>query len=494
MASPTVARSRAGRSSQGSALAVEVPKTAHMYLRISRDREKDELGVQRQRDALRKLIAERGWVLGREFSDDDQSAFKGKRRDGSVALLESIAAGDCDVVRCSEMSRLTRHPRELEDLVDLIERTGVQVAALLDLSTSGGWANARILGVMARHESEQMGERIKSKLAANTAAGKASGGPRPFGYQRKNGKLVVDKHEAKLIREWTAHVLAGGSVSSIVTRLNAEGVPTVRGGRTRLNAEGEPKRGPTRWTGPTVVQILTSPRIIGMTSSAGEPVAPAKWDKIIELADWEAVQGVLASRKRGPTPRVSLLASLLWCGVCGTRLYGAARGPKRPRQYQCQKVHGGCGKVSVAAHVIDEYVVGVVLERASGANLSLVRAERHVKDSHKLVEEVATDELELRRWAEDLGERRVSRAEWMSARGPIEKRLNENRAALKELGHGDQLPAGLAVVDDAKWAGLSFDQQRAVLRLFVDRVTVHPIGQQAGSKFRPERLDVQLKA
>lgn len=80
--------------------------------------------------------------------------------------------------------------------MDLIEKTGVQVSALraghIDLSNSAGTVTARILGAMARMESEQMGERIKSRLAANSKAGRPSGGPRPFGYKRVGGRLVFD--------------------------------------------------------------------------------------------------------------------------------------------------------------------------------------------------------------------------------------------------------------------------------------------------------------
>ncbi|MBA3289087.1 MAG: recombinase family protein [Acidimicrobiia bacterium] len=414
---------------------------------------------------------------GREFSDNDMSAFKGRRRPGYSALLDAVRAGECDVVVSTEMSRLTRHPRELEDLVDLIEATGVYVSALraghIDLSTSGGRVTARILGAMARMESEQMGERIRSKLAANAKTGKPSGGPRPFGYQRVDGRLVVDTTEAKLIEGWAQAILAGSSVSSIVAELNASGIPTVRGGR---------------WTGPTVNQILSSPRMIGMTSSGGEPVAPADWPAILDRRKWEQVKGVLNSRRRGPTPRKTLLAGLVECGLCGARMTGAGRGPNRSRQYVCQKQRAGCGRMTATAGAVDDYVNGVVLGAAELANLSIVRAERHVKDSARLIAEVAEDEQLLNDLAADLGARRIGRAEWISARGPLEERLRENRAALAAVGAGDRLPPDLVQLDDAKWAALSFDQQRAVIALFIDRVTIDPVGNKAGSKFRPERV------
>lgn len=462
---------------------VEAPKIAVTYLRISKDKDHDELGVARQRVALREYIDKQGWEFGAEYCDNDISASKGKHRPQYQALQRALTSGDADVLLVTEVARLTRNLTELETLVKVIEDSHVQVVALraghIDLSTSGGQAMAGMLGVMAKMEAKQMSERIKSKMAEIAKKGGWKGGPRPFGFNLVNGKLVLDKREAKLIEGWVRDVLGGRTVTSIVTELNERKVPTVRGGR---------------WTTPTINQILTSPRIIGYTSSGGEPVAEAHWDAIIPRADWEAVNGVLATRKRGPAPRLTLLAGLCWCGVCGSRMFGASRGPNRPRLYACQRIHGGCGRMSVVARALDEYVVGLVLGAAGRANLSMVRAERHVKDSERLVREVAEDEQALSELAEDLGARRISRAEWIAARTHIEPRLTENRATLKALGAGDQLPAGLATIDDETWDALPFEQKRAVVKLFIDRIVVDPIGNKAGRVFRPERLRVSWRA
>ncbi len=469
-----------------SALSVETPKIAFTYLRISSDRDGDELGVARQRTALAEHVGRHGWVYGKEFSDNDVSAYRGRKRPGYEALLEAIRGGECDVVCVTEMSRLTRHPRQLEDIVDLIEQTGVQVSATragtVDLSTSGGRVTARILGAVARQESEQMGERIRSKMAANAASGKPSGGPRPYGYERANGKLVVKPDEAERIKSWAAAILAGRSVSSIVADLNREGVPRMRG------AGG--------WAGPTVRQILTSPRVIGYTSSGGEPVAPAEWPAILDRSDWERVRGVLDSSRRGPSPRKSLLAGLIRCGLCGTRMVGAARGPTKPRVYECMgsaSGKGGCGKMSVSAHNVDDLIIGLVLGAASGANLALVRADRKIADAERLVRAIAEDEQLLNDLAADLGSRRLSRGEWISARGPLEERLHESRALLAALGT-DRLPPDLVTLDQAKWDSLAFDQQRAVIALFIEKVTIMSVGVRSGSRFRPERCQVAWRA
>ncbi|TDZ97751.1 hypothetical protein CCUG60885_01300 [Mycobacteroides salmoniphilum] len=51
-----------------------------VYARISADAEGKSLGVHRQLEECRKLAAERGWVVGREYVDNDVLAYSGKLR------------------------------------------------------------------------------------------------------------------------------------------------------------------------------------------------------------------------------------------------------------------------------------------------------------------------------------------------------------------------------------------------------------------------------
>ncbi len=142
-------------------------RRAALYCRISQDRKHDNLGVARQERACRKLAAARGWEVGGVFVDDDKSAFSGKRRAGYEAMVEAVKAGEVDAIVAWAPDRLTRQPRELEDLIDLLDAHRVEVATHLagdyDLSTSGGRITARVVGVVARHESETKSERAKLK-------------------------------------------------------------------------------------------------------------------------------------------------------------------------------------------------------------------------------------------------------------------------------------------------------------------------------------------
>src|SRR4051812_16172797 len=137
---------------------------AAIYCRISRDDLGEGAGVARQEEDCRKLAARRDWTVVRTFVDNDCSAFTTRRRPGYQQLLESMRSGAVDVVVAWAPERLHRSPRELEDFIELIERSGTAVetvkAGAWDVSTSHGRLVARMLGAVSRSESERTGERV----------------------------------------------------------------------------------------------------------------------------------------------------------------------------------------------------------------------------------------------------------------------------------------------------------------------------------------------
>lgn len=137
---------------------------AAIYCRISQDREGAGLGVDRQRQDCVKLCEDRGWEVIAVYEDNDLSAYSGKRRPGYETLLGTVRAHSVDVVVVWHTDRLHRSPRELEEWIVAVETAGVMTATVkageLDLATSSGRLVARMFGAVARHESEQKGERI----------------------------------------------------------------------------------------------------------------------------------------------------------------------------------------------------------------------------------------------------------------------------------------------------------------------------------------------
>jgi site-specific DNA recombinase len=139
-------------------------KRAAIYTRISKDRDGESLGVDRQEEACRKLADLLGLdVIEPPYSDNDISAFSGKTRPDFERLVEDITAGDVDVVLCQHTDRLYR---TLADLVRIFDAGPTLLIKTIqggdiDLSNSTGKMLATILGSVQVQESEHHSERRK---------------------------------------------------------------------------------------------------------------------------------------------------------------------------------------------------------------------------------------------------------------------------------------------------------------------------------------------
>src|SRR3974377_904425 len=208
------------------------PRAAAMYCRISLDRAGEGLGVERQEALGRRLAEERGWAVAEVYVDNDRSAYSGKPRPAYGRLLADIEIGVRDAVVCVDLDRLTRRPAELEAFMDLADKHQVALANVsgdTDLSTSDGRFKARIMGAVARQESEKKGERVSREAEQAARRGVPRGSRRPFGYEPD--RVTVREDEAALIKDAVERVLAGVSVPSIARDWNGRGIATPQAAR-----------------------------------------------------------------------------------------------------------------------------------------------------------------------------------------------------------------------------------------------------------------------
>ena len=108
-------------------------------------------------------------------------------------MLQAMKNNEFDVLICWHTDRLYRSMKDLERLIDIAEVSRTSIRAVqggeIDLSTSAGKMVARILGSVARQESEHMSERRVSANMQKAAAGKWATCNRTFGYTA-DGKPV----------------------------------------------------------------------------------------------------------------------------------------------------------------------------------------------------------------------------------------------------------------------------------------------------------------
>jgi DNA invertase Pin-like site-specific DNA recombinase len=280
---------------------------AYAYLRKSSVKDPArELSYEVQEQAVRRMAAEHGDEPLTLLSDWDKSGRLGAdKRPGYRALLDAIEGGQAKVVYSYSLSRLGRSVAELARLIDDCTARGVAVrlyADPVDTSTSSGRLLTNVLGSVAQFEADIASERVLAANAAKVARGQSLSTTPFYGdAEGEDAGAVLDA-----FRE-------AGSFSGAAKLLNTRGV------KPRTSGRG--------WWPSSVSHVVR--RL--------DPKLPAL----------RPTRGVAAGGSD------FVLARLLRCPTCGTRLTGTRDRDGSRIRYSCRL---GTSlpheRVSVSEHLI----------------------------------------------------------------------------------------------------------------------------------------------
>lgn len=442
---------------------------AGIYARISSDRDGEGLGVQRQLEDCEALASRKGWAVAERYVDSDVSAYSGRPRPEYERMLGDLAAGAIDGVVVWHLDRLHRRPQELETFFEVCERAAVKnlasVTGDVDLATHDGQFMARILGAVARKESDDKSRRIKRKHQELALAGRdVGGGTRPFGYE--SDRHTINRAEAAVVRECASRALAGESLRSIASDLNARRFPTV----TRKN----------KWNSQTLRRILLSARISGQREHRGDIVATAQWPAIITPQQTASLRALLMDpgRRTNQNPRRYVLKGLLRCGRCGATLVSRPT-DRGTRRYICAKGpnYTGCGHTFITAPKLEQFIAEAVIYRLDSPELAAALSGPAQSETEMALHgAIAADEAQLDQLAIDWADRLITRREWLAARQHLEGRLLANRRALaRSTGHtalAEHVGRGGELRE--RWDSLNLSRQHAIIKAVLAHVVVGP--------------------
>jgi DNA invertase Pin-like site-specific DNA recombinase len=482
---------------------------AAIYTRITRDADELREGVERQREDCLIRAKREGWEVVEIFEDNDISASRRSRkpRPKYARMLADTEAGRFDVLLAYSNSRLTRRPRELEDLIDLFdrcERLGrpfkfcTIVSGDDDLSTADGRMIARIKGSIDAGEADRTSERRKRESKGKRANGQHQG-RRPFGWTgyapNKYGALKLtaeelDPVEGPALSTAIQDILDGKSLGSICRRWNADDLRTASG---------------NTWDLTNLRLALCRWRNAGVVEHEGQPVdgVKARWAAVCSREELDLVRGILLApeRRHGSVSSTTLLASTARCGKCGRIMISGSQRKSRSdnakmRTYRCSGAlshHSERCYVTIAADILDARAIAHVrkiLTSGNAAGLAPTQAEREqVAALRKERAEVLSAEREV---GSLIAERRITPLAGGDASKGLEARRMEIDATIEDITgryalaalFGEPIltpnqPSGYLVNMDrasaiaAEFTGLDLDQKRDIVRALVT-VTVNP--------------------
>jgi peptidoglycan hydrolase-like protein with peptidoglycan-binding domain/DNA invertase Pin-like site-specific DNA recombinase len=186
------------------------------YVSVPANKELQSSEFDAQLEAIDRYCDQQGWELVEVVRDVDVGA-RDLERQGLLYALDKIGRGEAECIIVAELGRLSRSAADLGGVLDRLKRTGGRLVALdlgLDTASPEGRVAAQALASVSSWEHE----RSRKGLAAAAAGSTATVEP----------QVVQDVPALK--RRIAAMREQGMTLQAIADVLNAEGVPTLRGG------------------------------------------------------------------------------------------------------------------------------------------------------------------------------------------------------------------------------------------------------------------------
>jgi site-specific DNA recombinase len=214
-----------------------VPRVGVGYVRVSTEGQADRgVSLDAQAEKIRAMATVHDVELIDIIVDGGESG-KSLSRPGIERLLGMVDRREISVVIIAKLDRLTRSVRDLGELLERFQRSGVALVSVGESLDTGSAAGRLVLNVMAsvsQWEREAIGERTRDALRHKRAQGLRAGNV-PFGYSlAEDGQTLVPRDEEQQVLARLRQLGDQGlSQRQIAARLNALGLRTRRGSEWR---------------------------------------------------------------------------------------------------------------------------------------------------------------------------------------------------------------------------------------------------------------------
>ena len=505
---------------------------AAIYCRLSKNRKGKKSNVKEQERDCRDFVEAQGWQLVDVYPDDGISASENsdKPRDEFTRMMADVRTGLIDVIVTSEITRLYRRPREVEELLDPVDKFQYNVELqtvdprprLWDIRSAVGRAELRAAVNQAAEYAAYISEQVKKKARHRAEDGRWHGGPPGYGFdyvpmvrdsegdEVEPERISVNEDQAKVVRQVVWQVLSGKRIGTICETLNREGI-TTREGR--------------RWRQGNLHPILTKPAIAGLVRHPEKPeLVRSVWGTFVECSqhpnnesgcfgaivsecDWRKLQAILAKPARSKNligAQSALLTGYIYCGnpECGKKLV-ATRDQRGKRVYACKRDshRAGCGKIKRLADPIDQLITELVIATLEDSDFTIPIASND-EDFTALNQEKKQLEESLAQLAIDHYRLRViDRVSFLAANEALQSDLAALQRKLDRAStnrHVRELPVG--EVAQSEWDAHADDiaWRREVISVVLQgrKIIVKPsqtrhvrFNPQYGARFDPESID-----
>lgn len=243
-------------------------KVVAIYSRVSTfDQVREGHSLEEQERRLKAKCEAENYEIYKVYTDAGISGKDTVHRPAYQQMLKDMKKGKFNLVMAYKLDRLSRSIVDFEEFFNELKKYNCGIELLvekIDTTGAAGMMFARILGIFAQFERELIKER--TLIGTESAAKKGHfGGRPPLGYKKdiKNKTWVVDKDEAKIVKEIFDLCLKGKSQFQIASKMK-EKYPSLIAYSKENKETGENKIVYRSWTDGSISTILNNKSYIGI--------------------------------------------------------------------------------------------------------------------------------------------------------------------------------------------------------------------------------------
>ena len=248
------------------------------YARVSTEKDEQLNSLKNQQQYYEEFIkSNKNWTLVGGYIDEGISGISVKKRENFHNMIEDAERGKFDFIITKEISRFARNTLDSIQYTRKLLSCGVAVLFQNDnINTLDEDSEFRltIMAGVAQDESRKLSSRIKFGHAQSIKNGVVMGNSRIYGYEKKDGKLVINEDEAKMVKLIFEKYASGNYSTPMIEKLlYEEGYRNYSGRKINRGVIGH---------------IITNPKYKGFYVGGKVKIVDmfTKKQKFIEPQDW----------------------------------------------------------------------------------------------------------------------------------------------------------------------------------------------------------------
>lgn len=276
---------------------------AALYIRVSTEEQGLEgFSIPAQLNSLTKYCRDNNLEIIKTYIDECSG--KNDKRPQFQQMIKDANRKLFNIIICHKYDRFSRD-REVSVVVkNKLRKQGINVVSMTEPIEDSpiGLLQEGIIDLFSEYFLKNLSREVKKGMVERASQGLYNGRV-PFGYSIKEGKLVINESESKIVKKIFELYINGYGFQKIATWLNEN--------RIYINNR--------KWVYSDIKRTLTNVKYIGNIYFSGETY-PGTHEKIIDNDTWDITQKMLKQNskvKRGNNYNKFLLLGFLRCGKCG---------------------------------------------------------------------------------------------------------------------------------------------------------------------------------